>query len=84
MFAGVIHRHRDYINTKDLRKVVVVDDNDIALFSAGFKKCCDQTEAHDPSRGRDGESPNPTEIAADIAALKDWVVAMRLKHKQVQ
>lgn len=83
VFAGVLQRHRDYINPKNLRKVTVLGDEDVDAFHAGYGKCCDFTEAHDPSRGRDEELPEPAEIMSDIQALADWQKDLRDKHKSV-
>lgn len=82
-FAGVVHRHRDYIATQNLRKVTVLTEADCAVLEAGFQKCCDFTDAHDPSRGRDGEVPPPNEIFQDIDQLKKWVDEIRAKHKKL-
>jgi len=80
-FAGVIHRHRDYVDTKNLKQVTVVDDADVKAFAKNFKKCSDLVDAHDPSRGRDGTVPPPDEILADIKAFSDWAEGIRSKQK---
>lgn len=79
-FAGVIHRHRDYIDTKNLKRVTVVDETDVETFRKNFKKCSDLVEAHDPSRARDGTVPPPGDILADIKVLDDWADAIRKKQ----
>lgn len=79
VFAGVLLGHRDYINTKGLRRVTALDKSDVDAFNIGFKKCCDYVEAHDASRGRDSDPPEPTEISSDIDALKTWSEALRAK-----
>jgi len=84
VFAGVILRHRDYINTKDLNRVTALDSSDVATFKSGFKKCCDYVEAHDASRGRDSEPPDPTEVMTDIQSLNTWSTALRLKMNAVR
>lgn len=80
VFAGVIHRHRDYIDTKNLKKVTVIDDADVETFRKNFKKCCDLVEAHDPSRVRDGTVPPPNDILADIKVLSDWAESIRKRQ----
>jgi hypothetical protein len=82
-FFGVVHRHRDYIDTKNLKKVTVLTEADCETFRVGFKKCCDVVDAHDPSRGRNAESPSPKETMEDIQNLKDWVAALRDRQKKV-
>lgn len=82
-FFRIVQRHRDYINTKDLKKAAVLNDSDCDSFLAGFKKCCDIVNAHDPSSGRNAEAPPPSEILQDIQALKDWVLSLRDRQKKV-
>lgn len=81
VFANVIVRHRDYINTKRLKQVTALEENDVQIFQTGFQKCCDYVDAHDPSRGRDSTPPEPHEILQDIKALKDWSETLRTKMK---
>lgn len=83
VFANVIMRHRDYINTKDMKRVTALVEGDVQVFQSGFKKCCDFVDAHDPSRGHDPEPPEPAKIMADIQALKDWSEALRDKMNAV-
>lgn len=82
-FSSVIQRHRDYINTKHLKKASVLSATDCEVFEAGFKKCCGIVDAHDPSRARNAEAPPPTEILQDIQALKDWVLSLRSRQKGI-
>jgi energy-coupling factor transporter ATP-binding protein EcfA2 len=82
-FFRVIQRHRDYIDTKNLRKASVLTEQDCDAFHAGFKKCCDVIDAHDPSSGRNADAPPPNEVMQDIQALKDWVSSLRTRQKQV-
>jgi energy-coupling factor transporter ATP-binding protein EcfA2 len=81
--SRVVQRHRDYINAKDLKKVSVLDSADCNSFAAGFKKCCEIVDAHDPSRGRNSSPPDPNEITIDIGNLKSWVSNLRNKQKNV-
>ena len=83
MFAGVILRHRDYIKTANLRKVTVLNEDDARTFQAGFGKCSNYINAHDPSRGRDAAPPEPDELLADIETLKTWAETLRTKQKAV-
>lgn len=82
-FHGVVHRHRDYINTKNLRKATVLTEADCDLFDAGFQKCCDQTDAHDPSRGRNAAPPPPDELLQDIQNVLTWTDAIRERQKRI-
>lgn len=80
-FGGVIQRHRDYINAKNLRRATVFVDKDHQTFSAGFQKCSDWIDGHDGSRGRNAAPPSPDEMLADIKAVRDWVDDLRQRQK---
>ena len=82
-FSHVVMRHRDYINPKDLKKVSVLTDRDCDAYAAGFKKCCDVVDAHDPSGGRNAAPPPPADLFRDIQALKDWAASLRDRQKKV-
>ena len=82
-FCGVIHRHRDYIATKDLLKVTTLTAADVQAFAAGFKRCCDQTESHDPSPGRNAAPPIPDDVMKAVQDLGDWVERVREQQKAV-
>jgi hypothetical protein len=83
LFAGVILRHRDYIDAKNLKRVTAVDSADVDVYRNNFRKCSDLVEAHDPSRGRDAAVPPPDEIMADIKTLADWANGLRTKQNAV-
>ena len=83
VFARVLQRHRDYIDTKHLRKVTVLSESDCGIFQAGFKKCSDVIDAHDPSSGRNAAAPAPNELMQDIKTLKDWVATLRERQKKI-
>jgi hypothetical protein len=61
----------------------VLSDADCDAFEAGFKKCCDQTYAHDPSRARNEEPPPPDEILKDVQAVLAWVNSIRDRRKAI-
>lgn len=82
-FHGVICRHRDYVNTKYLRKTTVLDGNDCDAFEKGFQKCCDLTDAHDGSRGRNAGPPPPDEVLKDIRAVRTWADSIRGRQKEI-
>lgn len=83
-FFRVVQRHRDYINTKELKKVSALTEADCDAFAAGFKRCCDIVDAHDPSSGRNATPPPPADLLRDIQALKDWATSLRDRQKQIK
>ena len=82
-FFRVVQRHRDYIETKHLKKVTVLTEADCNIFQANFKKCCGVIDAHDQSRTRNAGTPTPDEMLTDIQALGDWVSDLGLRQKSV-
>jgi ABC-type transport system involved in cytochrome c biogenesis ATPase subunit len=82
-FCNVIHRHRDYIDTKDLKKVAALETGDITAWKNGFKICCDITDAHDPSRGRNAALPPPEDLLKHVQELSEWARALRERHKLI-
>ena len=82
-FFRVVQRHRDYLDTKHLKKASVLTEADCDAFHAAFKKCCDVVDAHDPSSGRNADAPPPNEVMQDIQALKDWVAGLRDRQKNI-
>lgn len=83
-FFRVVQRHRDYIETTNLKKVTVLSEIDCESFQDGFKKCCDIIDAHDPSSARNGAVPTPDEIIKDIQSLKEWVTNLRGRQKNIR
>jgi energy-coupling factor transporter ATP-binding protein EcfA2 len=81
-FAKIVRRHRDYIDTKHLKKVSVLTEPDCDSFRAGFKKCCDVVDSHDPSIGRNAAPPPYNELLADLKTLEDWVASIKDRQKQ--
>lgn len=84
VFSRVVQRHRDYIDPKPLKKVTVLTEADCDIFQAGFKKCCDIIDSHDPSSGRNAVAPPPDEIKKDIQTLKTWVGSLRERQKKIR
>jgi energy-coupling factor transporter ATP-binding protein EcfA2 len=82
-FGGVVQRHRDYIDTKNLRTTVVLSEADCDAFHAGFKRCSDITNAHDASAGRNAQPPAPGEILKDIQDCEDWTKSLHARQKLI-
>jgi hypothetical protein len=60
-----------------------VTEQDCDIFDKGFQKCCDQTNAHDSSRGRNASPPTPIEMLADIQAVRTWSDNIRERQKKI-
>jgi len=82
-FCNVVNRHRDYIDAKNLKRVTVLTETDTTAWAAGFKICCDITDAHDPSRGRNAVPPPPDDLLKHVGQLKDWAENLRVRQAAV-
>ncbi|MCY4305178.1 MAG: AAA family ATPase [Aestuariivita sp.] len=80
LFSGVVVRHRDYVNLKGLDRVAALTPKDIQAVVSGFGKCSNHIKGHDPSRGRNAAAPKPTDMIADIQALKTWEEDLRKRQ----
>ena len=83
LFNRVVVRHRDYINMRQLAKVSVLDGSDCTFLLTLHKRCCDITQAHDPSTGRNRSAPNSKDVAKDISEIAGWVRALRERQKSI-
>ncbi|MCX7424813.1 MAG: AAA family ATPase [Planctomycetia bacterium] len=83
LFNRVVVRHRDYINMGQLAKVSVLDDSDCTFLRTLHKRCCDITQAHDPSTGRNRAAPGSNDVAKDISEFAGWVRALRERQKSI-
>lgn len=81
--SHTVMRHRDYINSKNVKNLSVLDHEICKTWSENFGKCCDFIEAHDTSRGRAQELPEPEELLQDIEILKQWVDGLKEAHKKL-
>lgn len=82
-FCNVVNRHRDYIDAKNLKRVTVLTETDTAVWASGFKTCCDVTDAHDPSRGRNASPPPPGDLLKHVGELKDWAENLRVRQAAI-
>lgn len=82
-FCNVVTRHRDYIDAKNLKRVTALTPADTASWAAGFKICCDITDAHDPSRGRNASPPPPDDLMKHVGELKAWDDSLRTRQAAI-
>lgn len=82
-FCNVVNRHRDYIDAKNLKRVTVLTEADTIAWAAGFKTCCDITNAHDPSRGRNAAPPPPDDLMRHVGELKAWAESLRVRQNAI-
>jgi hypothetical protein len=83
VFRGVVVRHRDYINLKDLQLVTAATVTHCDRLQQLFQRCCDITQAHDRSGLRSFGVPRPDEALTDLAELRAVVEELRSLQKAV-
>ncbi len=83
VFFGVVQRHRDYIDTSNIRKATVLNDADCDQLRAAYKTCSEIVKGHDPSRGRNAAPPVPDQLLRNIAELRAWVDSLRARQKVI-
>ncbi|MBE7558693.1 hypothetical protein HS125_07005 [bacterium] len=83
VFRGVVVRHRDYINLKDLRLVAAVTVTHCERLQKLFQRCCEITQAHDRSGLRSFGVPRPDEALADLAELRAVVEELKNLQKAI-
>ncbi len=81
--SHTVMRHRDYINSKNVKNLAVLNQEICKSWGENFGKCCDFIDAHDTSRGRAQELPEPDELLQDIETLKQWVLGLKEAHKKL-
>lgn len=81
VFRGVVARHRDYINLKDLRLITVVTAAHCERLQKLYQRCCDITKAHDRSGLRSFGVPHPADALTDLAELRSVVEELRTLQK---
>jgi energy-coupling factor transporter ATP-binding protein EcfA2 len=82
-FAGVVLRHRDYIDAKWLARATAFAEKDSHVWAAAFKKCSGLLIGHDPSQGRNRAAPEPEELLQDVAELGTWVRDLKSRQAKV-
>ena len=60
------------------------DSNECDEIERIYKKCCDVTEAHDPSSGKNSPVPTAQNLGEDLKALEGLIstIQTRKKHQK--
>ncbi|MDC0857430.1 AAA family ATPase [Rickettsiales bacterium] len=82
--CNVVIRHRDYINSKNLEKISILNLDDCKSWNKNFKKCCNFTNAHDGGSARNQSLPEPQELSQDVSELLSWVNDIRERQNPKQ
>lgn len=70
---ATVQRFRDYIEVKNLKRVVGLQENEVVEIDRLYQRCHDLIEAHDPSSAKDEPPPTPEELRKDIADLRTLI-----------
>ena len=81
VFCHVIVRYRDYIDTKHMNRVWVIEKSDCVFLKSLFDKCSDVTASHSKSAGRNYTPPAPRELEQDIDDLAQWIESINGRRK---
>ena len=81
VFKGVVKRYRDWIRVDCLDGIVRVTENNCREIKQLHKRCCDVTEAHDPSSAKNAPVPTPIELGNDIVALEAVIQTIKNARK---
>lgn len=78
---GTVQRFRDYIEVKNLGKVVGLEMADVDEISRLYQRCHDLVDAHDPSSAKDEPPPTPDELKQDIVDLQKLIQRIADRRK---
>lgn len=81
VFNGVVKRYRDWIRVDGLGGIVGFTEANCKMIQDLHKRCCNVTEAHDPSSAKNAPVPTPTELGDDIIALEAAIQAIKDARK---
>ena len=82
VFNGVVKRYRDWIRVDCLNGIVGVTEANCREIERLHKRCCETTEAHDPSSAKNASIPTPTDLGNDITALDTVIQAIKNGRKK--
>lgn len=81
---GTVQRFRDYIEVKNLGKVVGLKQSDVDEINRLHQRCHDLVEAHDPSSPKNEPPPTPDELEQDIIDLKSLIQEINNRRNAVK
>lgn len=84
--SHVVMRHRDEIKAGNgnIQKLSALDAETCDVWYGEYSKCCDYINAHDSSRGRNQEMPEPEEVIQDVEALTSWVRELKAAQNSIR
>ena len=84
--SHVVMRHRDEIKAGNgnIQNLSALDASACDAWYGEYSKCCDYVSAHDSSRGRNQEMPDPEGIIHDVETLNTWVKSLKSAQKSLR
>lgn len=80
---ATVQRFRDYIEVKNLERVVGLEKDEVEEIARIYQRCHDLVDAHDPSSAKDDPPPTPDELKKDIDDLKSLIQKIKDRRNQV-
>jgi hypothetical protein len=80
LLEGVVERYRPGVQTKQIRKIADITEDDCRILDAAMTKCSKWLPGHDQAAAARAAVPEPAELKADIDALETWVAAIRKRR----
>lgn len=78
---GTVQRFRDYIEVKNLGKVVGLEKAEVDEIFRLYQRCHDLVDAHDPSSAKDEPPPTANELNQDIVDLRNLIQSITNRRK---
>lgn len=77
LLNGVVERFRKDVQTKRLKELKAISDDDVKAITAGMTKTSAWLRGHDHAAAHNAPVPGPDELKVDIKAFVDWVESKR-------
>ncbi len=82
LLNGVIHRFGRDIQTKRIKILTDIDDDDYKKIDKNMRKCSCHIQGHDEAPDLNEPLPDPEDIAADLHILEDYKIELTNKRNR--
>ena len=80
LLSGVVERYRPSVQTRQVALISDITAEDCKAVENAMTKCSKWLRGHDQAAAARADIPAPEVLAADIAALEDWVTTIRKRR----
>ena len=81
LLGGVVERYRPSVQTQQVSLISDITEEDCKAVKTAMTKCSKWLRGHDQAAAAAADIPEPTSLRADIAALENWLTAIRNRRK---